>query len=112
MDTLRFISKHFNVIGALVLISLNTSAIAADMIDITTAEISAILKNQDLLQRLRHNLSEPPKEGIVQIDRNGSDYFVHITKSCWVTVKVKSHVDPSSDKVIVESVKPQAGACD
>jgi hypothetical protein len=85
--------------------------IAADKIDITSAEITAILANPEFLKMMKKK-NDSWGNGIEEISKNNSRYTVFIRKGCWFTFNVKSHVDSSSNKVVIDSMSNYGGACD
>jgi hypothetical protein len=84
---------------------------AADKIDITAAEIRAVLADKDVIRLLKHNI-DSSSDGIVKIEGAKSMYSIYVREACWATYKVKSHPDSKTGNVIVDSVSRYNGACD
>jgi hypothetical protein len=98
--------KNLSIAGLIVIaVSAAAAAEAADKVDITVAEMTAVLTNPEFLQQVRKSASKAV-DGIDGISRGEpGDYWVS-SSHCKIRVKVKSHVDSKSGKVIVDSVKP------
>lgn len=94
--------------SCLILISLIPSTLfAADKVDVSSSEMAAVLTNPEVLQKVRKSMGKAATgvEGIVQ-GKNG--YYWVKSSHCKLRVQVGSHIDPSSGKVVVDSVRPDA----